>query len=241
MKRLSVLYLFMIGSFSLLGQGSITNQQISEAATQEEILRVAHILKDQSILDSLVDQVIAHSEVLKAFDSDKALYEEELLQKKRNWISSFRFGVNLFSVNTVASSDNTSVTTTGVLPNLGITLSVDPEKFVNRRSSMRQARIKYERAHHQQQAQKQTLKVYFMNQYYEYLELLEAVLMKKHIQETREQQYLTSEVAFKSGNIRYEQLMIVQNQFQLAELDVMKTYIQSLRKRSEIEIILGIQ
>lgn len=221
-------------------QELIQFSQEDEQSTQREILRVAHILQEPHILDSLVDKAVENSPTLKAFTHDQALYQEEYLQKKRNWISSFRIGVNIFSVNTVATEEQ-SVTTTGVLPNLGVTLSIDPEKFVNRKSYMRQAHQKYLRSVQQQGAQRQTLKVYIMNQYYEYLELLEGTLMKKHILETRQQQYLTSEVSFKNGNIQYDQLMIIQNGMQLAEQDVMKSHIQSLKKRNEIEIILGIR
>lgn len=223
-----------------MSQDLLQFTQDDEKDTQEEILRVTYILRDPRILDSLATKAIGNSATLAAFDHDQAIYSEEYLQKKRNWISSFRIGVNVFSVNTVPYGDQ-SVTTTGVLPNVGVTLSIDPEKFVNRKSYMRQAQEKYQRSVQQQRSQEQTLKVYISNQYYDYLELLECTLMKKHILETRQQQYLTSEVAFKNGNAEYENLMIIQNGVQLAQQDVMKSYIQALKKRSEIEIMLGIR
>ncbi len=239
MKRLFILAT-LFGCLQGLAQELIQFSQDQEQSTQQEIFRVVHILQDPDILDSLVAKAVGNSPTLRGFEHDQALYEEEYLQQQRNWVSSFRLGLNIFSMSTVASEDQ-SVTTTGVLPNIGVTLSIDPEKFINRKSYMRQARQKYMRSVQQQAAQQQTLKVYIMNQYFEYLELLEGTLMKQHILETRQQQYLTAEVAFKNGNIEYDNLMIIQNGMQLAEQDVMKAHIQSLKKRSEIEIILGIR
>ena len=220
-------------------QELIQFSQEDEKSTQKEILRVAHILQEPHILDSLVDKAVENSPTLKAFTHDQASIKRNIFKEEKLG-SSFRIGVNIFSVNTVATQEQ-SVTTTGVLPNLGVTLAIDPEKFVNRKSYMRQAHQKYLRSVQQQGAQRQTLKVYIMNQYYEYLELLEGTLIKKHILETRQQQYLTAEVSFKNGNTQYDQLMIIQNGVQLAEQDVLKSHIQSVKKRNEIEIILGIR
>ncbi len=208
--------------------------------TVDEINRVSHILGKPEVLDSLVRQAINNSPTLASFEHDQALYMEEFHQKKRNWVSSFRLAVNVFSVDTRAYGDQ-SVTTTGLLPNVGVSLVIDPEKFINRKSYMRQAQQKYRRSIQQQRAQQQTLKVYIANLFYEYLELLECALMKKHILETRQQHYLTSEVSFKNGSIGYENLMIIQNSVQLAEQDVLKANIQADKKLSEIEIITGIK
>lgn len=215
-------------------------QSATDQETHQEIQRITHILNHPDVLDSLVKKAVGHSPTLKAFDHDMALYEEEYLQKKRNWISSFRMGLNVFSTNTVAY-ENQSVTTTGVLQNFGVTLTIDPEKFVNRKSYMRQATQKLQRSSQQQKSQELTLKVYITNQYFDYLELLESILMKQQILETREQHYLTSEVAFKNGNIEYNNLMIVQNSVQLAQQDLIKAQIQSQKKLNEIEIILGVK
>jgi len=142
----------------------------SAAEYQSELLKVTHILDDHHILDSIVEKAYLNAPVVRAFDQEMELYEEEYLQKKRNWVSSFRLGVNIFSATTDVTSESQSVTSLGILPNLGLNLSIDPAKLVNRKSSMRQAEDKKMRSYYLQQDQKQVLKSKIVNLYYEYEE-----------------------------------------------------------------------
>ena len=206
-----------------------------------EIMKVTHILHDQDILDSLVERVYQNSGLLKSFDQEILMYEEERLQKQRNWVSSFRFGVNLFSAQTTLDGNEQSVTTLGVLPNVGLTMAVDPEKLVNRRSYIRQADNKRYRSEYLQEDHKQRLKNEILGHYYDYLTLLESVMIKEQTLETRRQHVQAMEVEFKNGDASIQELLIVENQLHLMEEDLMKANLLTLRKKSEIEVLLGLK
>lgn len=234
MKTLLSLATVVLIHFSLNAQ-DLKN----ESDYQKEIWRVTHILKNPIILDSLVQRVHEHSGLLKSFDEEMGMYDEEIAQKRRNWVSSFRVGLNIISANTYAGYNNESVTDVGVLPNLGVTLSIDPEKFVNRKSYVRQATNKRQRSYHLQQEHKQRLKKEILGLYYDYLMMLEGIVLKEHTLNTRKQHLDVLEVAFRGGAATYDQLLVVQNQYNLWEAEYSKSRIQALKKRSEIEVMLG--
>jgi outer membrane protein TolC len=206
---------------------------------QREIFQITHILNHSEVLDSLVRQAEIHSGVLKAMNDEMLLYQEEALQKRRNWISSFRLGVNIFSATTNVNPENQSVTTYGVLPNLGLTLSIDPENLVNRKSQIRQAEQKYNRSMHLREDHHKTLKNRIVGLYYDYLTLLECLVVKEKTLETRRQHAMVMEVEFKNGTATYDQLLIVQNQLHLMEEELIKEQMEVLKKKKEIDIILG--
>lgn len=213
----------------------------SEAEYQTEILRVTHILDDRHVLDSIVERAYQNAPVVNAFQEEIDMYNEEYIQKKRNWVTAFRLGVNVFSANTSVSPENQSVTTYGVLPNLGLNLTIDPERLVNRKSYMRQAENKRNRSYHLQQDQKLVLKRKILNLYYEYLTFLEAIVIRQHSLDARKQYLNVFEVDFKNGNKTFDELLVIQHQVYLAEESLMKAHIQRLKMKGEIEVLTGIK
>lgn len=240
MKNL-VLIVMLLYSITAFGQSETTGIIKSEAKYQSEIMKVTRILDDPAILDSLVQKAYRNAPVIQALNQEMAVFDEEYLQKKRNWVSSFRFGVNIFSANTSLSADNQSVTTYGVLPNLGLNLSIDPEKLVNRKSSMRQAEDKKARIYYLQQDQMQVLKSKVINLYYEYLSCLEALVIRQHTLDSRKQHLNVFEVDFRNGNRGFDELLVIQHQVYLAEESLMSEQIRCLKMKAEIEILLGLK
>ena len=227
----------IIGSFSLLAN---SQELKKESDYQHEIWRVTNIINNHSILDSLVARVHEHSNLLMAFDQEIGMYEEEIIQKKRNWITSFRVGLNIFSAETYSGNNNESITNVGILPNLGVSLSIDPENFVNRKSYVRQATNKQQRSYHLQQDHKQRLKKEILGLYYDYLLMLEGLVLKEQTLNTRKQHLDYMEIEFRGGTVSYDQLLSVQNQYNLWITEFSKSRIQALKKRSEIEVMLGL-
>lgn len=224
---------------ALIYSGLYGQKLENESDYQQEIWRVTHIINDPIIIDSLVQRVNEYSGLLKSFDQEMLMYDEEITQKKRNWVSSFRLGLNIISADTYAGYNNESVTDLGVLPNLGVTLSIDPEKFVNRKSYVRQATNKRQRSYHLQQDHKQRLKKEVLGLYYDYFLMLETIVLKEHTLNTRKQHLDVMEVEFRGGTVTYDQVLVVQNQYNLWETEYTKSKIQALKKRSEIEVMLG--
>lgn len=205
---------------------------------QAEVLRVSHIIHNNAILDSLANLALENSGVLKALDEEMSMYAEEVLQKKRQWVSSFRFGVNLFSASTVANN-NESITTLGVLPNVGLSLTIDPENLVNRSSYVRQSQHKLERSKYLRTDHITRVKREIVNHYYDYLTLLEAILLEENTLNTRKQHLYTMQVAFQNGTASFSDVMVVENQYNLWLEQCTKTRIEVLRKKRDIEILIG--
>jgi outer membrane protein TolC len=237
----AVLLMVICFNLSTLKAQKSASQLKPAAEYQSEILKVTHILDDHHILDSIVEKAYLNAPVVRAFDQEMELYDEEYLQKKRDWVSSFRLGVNIFSATTDVTSESQSVTSLGILPNLGLNLSIDPAKLVNRKSSMRQAEDKKMRSYYLQQDQKQVLKSKIVSLYYEYLSSLEASVIRQQSLDTRKQYHDVFEVEFRNGNKTYDELLSIQHQVYLAEESLMRGHIQSMKMKSQIEIYLGIK
>ncbi|MBV6645096.1 MAG: TolC family protein [Cyclobacteriaceae bacterium] len=219
----------------------IAHAQDSDSLNFElEIGRVSAIINNETILDSLVVSAHKASGLLRAFDEEIGMYEEEILQKRRNWVNSFRFGINIFSASTSYSSDNESITTLGVLSNVGLSLVIDPEKIVNRGSYVRQAQRKRDRSAMLRKDHQQRIKGAILNHYYHYLSMLECLVLQEHTLNTRKQHLAFMEVEFRNGTATYDQLLVVQNQYNLWEEQYVKSRIGAMRKRREIEVILGL-
>lgn len=238
MKNLLIGWIGVL-SLQLSAQESIIIKP--EAEYQMEILRVTHILDDQHVLDSIVESAYKNAPVVNAFDQEMEMYNQEYLQKKRNWVTAFRLGVNVFSAQTSLSQENQSVTTYGVLPSLGLNLTIDPERLINRKSSMKQAENKKMRSYYLQQDQKMILKRKILNLYYEYLTFLEAIVIRQHSLDARKQYLQVFEVDFKNGNRTFDELLVIQHQVYLAEESLMQAHIQRMKMKSEIEVLTGIK
>ena len=238
MKKYLSSVLILLG-LQLTGQDITSGLVQAEEQYQQEILQVSNLINNPATLDSLVEKAYRQSATVKSFDEVMALYDEEYLQKKRNWISSFRLGVNLFSASTTLDESDQSFTQYGVLPNVGLNLTIDPSQLVNRKSMMRQAENKKQRAFYQQEDQKQMLKTRILNLFYEYLSQLESVLIRQHALEARKQYLHVFEIDFKNGNRTLDELLVIQHQVHLAEESLMRGHIQSMKMKSEIEILLG--
>ena len=214
---------------------------LTEAQTEREILNVTRILHSEEILDSLVMRVIDNSNLLKAIDQEVMMYNEEYLQKKRSWVSSFRLGVNIFSASTSLDAQNESITSYGLLPNVGLNLTIDPEKLVNRKSYMRQAINKSQYSTYIKADSRQTLKKDILNHYYDYLSLLETVHIRQQGYVTRKQQADFFDGSFRNGEATYAELLIAENQVHLANESLMKASIDAMKKRSEIAVLIGLK
>ena len=217
--------------------------QISMAAldAEQEIKHVTEILQDERALDSLSSLAVKNSNLLKAIDEEIKMYEEEVKQKKRIWLTSFRFGVNLFSANTQLSEEGASVTTLGVLPTFGVNMSVDPEKLVNRRSYIRQSDNKKAYSQFMHLETQQEIKREIRTMYYDYLILLESINVRRHSLDVREQQELYVENQVKAGESTYDILLIASSQVHLAEEALISVTINAMKKKSEIEVYIGLK
>ena len=104
---------------------------------------------------------------------------------------------------------------------------------------MDQALNKRQRSYYLQQDHKQALKNEILGDYYDYLLLLESLVAKERTLITRKQHLDFMEIGFRGGTVTYDQLMVVQNQFNLWESEVIETRIEARKKKSHIQVLLG--
>lgn len=206
---------------------------------KNEALFVSHVLHNESVLDSLVTLAVQNSNLLKAMDQEINMHTEEILQKRRSWVSSFRLGVNVFSANTTVNSADQSVTTYGLLPNVGLNLSIDPEKLLNRSSYVRQSEDKREYARHMQANHRMAIKKDILNLFYEYLTMLESVDIRQQALDGRVQQEQFVASNFETGEATYAELLIASNQVFLAKEALMITAVDAMKKKREIAVLIG--
>ena len=206
---------------------------------KEEIANIESILNNEVIIDSLVAVAIRESYLLKSYDAERLQQEENVLQEKRKWLSSLRFGVNFFNVNTTIDENNNSVTSAGLLPNLGLTIGIDPEKIINRKSYVREAQYDVKRAENRIETTKREIKGLIIDLYYKYLEALKIVEIRQNSYETQLQQVTLLEEKFKNGQSRLDELLNVQSALNLSEESVMKARLSAEKLLKQIELFIN--
>ncbi len=236
-------YIIYLLFLTVLPFGGVAQQDymFSQKQIEQELLMISRVLHNESILDSLIETAVSNSNLLNAFDEDIRYFNEEIKQNKRSWISSLRMGVNVFSANTTTDNNNESVTTYGVLPSVGINLSLDPGKLINQRSAVKQSISRKDYSEYLKEDRKMILKKDILNLYYDYLGALETVNTRQLAYNARIQQEEYTNGLFSSGEIGYSELLIAENQVYLAKEAWINAGIDAMKKRSEITVLLGLK
>jgi len=212
-------------------------QSIVEVRQEREMIEA--LLINESKLDSLADQSINNSYWLKTFDGELQQQYENLKQEKNKWLSTFRFGLTFFSLNTSVNEQNQSVTTAGVLPTLGLSLGIDPEKFINRRSYIREARFNIVRAENQLKHQRRQIKVELTKLFYHYLEALGVLELRLVANQTQREQCAVVEEKFKRGQQPMESMLLAQNAYVLTKEALLKSQLQVRQLQRELMLLTG--
>jgi outer membrane protein TolC len=206
---------------------------------EKEIEIVEMLLSSESAIDSLTDLALINSYYLKSFDAELAQQYENVKQEKNKWLSTFRLGINFFSLNTTTGVDNQSVTTAGLLPNLGVTLGIDPEKFINRGSYIREAEYNIVRAENQLKNQRKAVRTQVVGIFYTYLEALGIAQLRMAANQTQSEQLMLVTERFKKGEAGMEEVLLTQNGFNLTQEAVLKAELAVRKIRKEIEIMIS--
>ena len=210
---------------------------VAQEAYQEEKHLVEILLEDTAALDTLVDKMIRHAYLLKASEAELAQKQEIIAQEKRSWLSTFIMGVSLYNQSTAYDERNgSSVTTSGVLPSLGVSLSINPEKLVNVPSNIRIARHDATRIENTLKEQRRTLKLFIINKYYEYLEALNVLELRINAHERQQQQIAQVQLKFTRGEADFEAVLLAQNGLATTEEALMRSRVLVRKLRQEITL-----
>jgi len=230
-----------IPSFSIiliicLAVGNVCRgQDTTDYQYEKQLIQI--LLQDEHALDSIVDRALNNSYTLKSLQAEVTQKQEALAQSKRSWLSSFIVGVNVFSQSTAFDeTTQTSVTTAGFLPNMGVSLNVNPEKLVNLKSNARIARQDIIRAENAMKEQRRALRVFIVGKYYEYMEALNVLELRYNTYETQRESQLQAQQKFKRGEATYEEVLLAQNGLINAEESLMKAEIFTKKLKKEIQL-----
>ncbi|MEQ8687099.1 MAG: TolC family protein [Imperialibacter sp.] len=212
-------------------------QQEIDVAREIELVEV--LLTNEAAIDSLVDLALVNSYYLKSFDAELAQQYENVKQEKNKWLSTFRMGINFFSLNTSVDGQNQSVTTAGVLPNLGITLGIDPEKFINRRSYIREAEYNIVRAENSLKNQRKAVRTQVVDIFYAYLEALGIAQLRISANQTQSEQVTLVTERFRKGEAGMEEVLLIQNGMNLTQEAVLKSELAVRKIRRQISIMIS--
>ncbi|WOK04285.1 TolC family protein [Imperialibacter roseus] len=221
----------------LLSPMTVFARQEIDVAKEIELVEV--LLSNEAAIDSLVELALVNSYYLKSFDSELAQQYENVKQEKNKWLSTFRMGINFFSLNTSLDGQNQSVTTAGLLPNLGITLGIDPEKFINRRSYIREAEYNIVRAENSLKNQRKAVRTQVVDIFYTYLEALGIAQLRISANQTQSEQVTLVTERFRKGEAGMEEVLLTQNGMNLTQEAVLKAELSVRKIRRQISIMIS--
>lgn len=225
-------YLLIFLFFPMVAVAQVIDQQQISA----ERYRIETLLRNEASLDSLTSLAIQNSYYVKSFEQEVAQQYENKKQEKNKWYSTFRVGINFFSLNTTLVNQE-SVTTAGLLPNLGLTLGIDPEKFINRRSYVREAHQNIIRAENQLKHQRRQVRQEVLALFYQYLEALGILELRYEANQNQKDHTVLLEAKFKKGESRLEDLLLSQSALILTEEALVKSQLQVQKIRQMITLI----
>jgi outer membrane protein TolC len=194
------------------------------------------VLASEAALDSITDQALANSYYLKSFEGELAQQYENVRQERNKWLSTFRLGINFFSVNTTTNGQDQSVTTAGLLPNLGLTLGIDPEKFINRGSYIREAQYNVVRSDNQLRHQRRQIRDEILRLYYQYLEQLSLTELHDEANQTQLAHTILMEEKFKKGEATLDEVLLNQSAYVLTQESLLKSQIGLRKLRHQIRL-----
>ncbi len=208
--------------------------QSQDFKTEKESVEM--LLDSEATLDSLTDNAIKNSYLLKSFEGELSQEYENVKQEKNKWLSTFRLGVNFFSLNTSVNAQDQSVTTAGVLPNLGLTLGIDPEKFINRQSYIREAKYNVIQAENQLKNQRRQTRDEIIRFYYLYLEALGIVELRDAANQMQIERCVIMEERFRKGEAQMDEVLQHQSAYVLTQEALLKARIAARKIKKEIEL-----
>lgn len=205
----------------------------------QELAGIKALLLNIHSIDSIVERALAHSYTLK-LDRARIRQQQYAIKQERNsWSRSFRFGVNFFNISTTPSPSDGSVSVTqaSVLSNIGLTLGINPEDFINRKSRIKVAEQELEVRSMDLRRDRRELEAFVIGKFLEYQQALEIYIVRENNLMISEENKLVADEQFRQGRISTHaynkmlgDLMLKQEALIRAETAVMKL-------KREIEII----
>ena len=220
---------------------STSQQDSSFINAQQELAGIKALLLDINHIDTIIEKALANSYTLKLDEARIKQQHHAIKQERKSWSRSFRFGVNFFNISTNPSpaDGNVSVTQASVLSNVGLTLGINPEDFINRKSRIRVAEQELEVRSMDFHRDRRQLEAFVIGKFLDYQQALEIFIIRENNLMISEENKLVADEQFRQGRISSQDynkmlgdLMLKQEALVRAETSVMKL-------KKEIELIIS--
>ena len=243
--RIQLLVICIVGFYFVKGQTvsldtlSLDTASANTLNAAEELTKIKSLLLDEVNLDALVEKAYKASGLLEIDRSKITQQENLLIQERKSWMRTFRFGVNFLNVSTVPSTVNpgTDVTQTSVLSNIGLSISINPEDIFSRRNRINVAEQELMIKKIDRKNDIRDLRIFITNKFLQYQEALEIFIIRENALMIADENLLYANEQFRQGRMK----SIDHNQF-IGDLMLKKEALitaetQVLKLKNEIETL----
>ncbi len=216
-------------------------QDTSSLNPQQELENIELLLLDVTNIDSIVEKALTNSYTLQ-LDEAKIKQQQYTIKQERNgWSRSFRFGVNFFNISTVpsASDGNASVTQASLLSNVGLTLGLNPEDFINRKNRIRVAEQELKVRQMDMQRDRRALESFIIGKFLEYQQALEIFIIRENNLMISEENKLVADEQFRQGRISTLAYNKMLGDLMLKQEALVRTETTVMKLKREIELIIS--
>lgn len=224
--RLFITYFLLLVSVVTYGQTDID--------LDEEKSFVEMALSNRHTMDSLVSNALVNSYKLKSLQAEVDQRIENVSVERKSWLSTFQMGVNFFSINTTMNAENQAITTASLLPNIGVILSINPEKIISRGNRIKMAQQDVVRLQQALNEERRIIRVFITNKFYEYLEALKIIELRQQAYQNLSDKYDFISLRFTRGEANANELMLAEGGLVDAEEALSRAQIMALKIKSEI-------
>ena len=220
---------------------SASLQDSSTLDPKHELEAIQALLLDVTNIDSIVEKALENSHTLQLDEARVKQQQYTVKQERNSWSKSFRFGVNFFNISTVPSTvdGNTSVTQASVLSNIGLTLGINPEDFINRKSRIRVAEQELKVRQLDLQRDRRQLESYVVGKFLEYQQALEIFIIRENNMMISEENKIVAEEHFRQGRISSGEYNKVIGDLMLKQEALIRAEIAVVKLKKEIELIIS--
>jgi outer membrane protein TolC len=227
MKRFFLL--FWIGTFFMLVSDGLAQSPANKDGPDH--------YADSAIIHSLKAQLIENSFLLKSLGAELITKREKVKQEKLSWLSSFRIGLQFFSLD--QGSEATDPTRVGILPSLGASLQLDLQGLATLNSKVRSAKADVSRMENERKRQEQILGIWIQEKYMQYVEALEVMKLQLQVMQSLQEKAELVKRQFESGEGKLEDFLLIENAMSQTKESMIKTKIGMEKVYMEIQTMIA--
>ncbi|MDW7690505.1 TolC family protein [Flammeovirgaceae bacterium SG7u.111] len=214
----------------------LNTYSIAQITPQESTVGFQMNGQENHIIDSLVEVAFQNSYYLQTLHEERSIRQTKVWQEKNSWLSSFRFGVQLFSVTNDYQSE---ISNTALLPSMGVNLQISPDKIITLPSRVRIAKSNVRTSENDILRQQKILRSWVEQKYLDYLQALEVVrLRKERLQAQLEMAVLIKE-KFKIGEAKLDEVIQTQGGIEQMEEGLIRSQFAAEKIFREINVMIG--